>query len=147
MLDVRALGQGAGLAWERSLVTAIGVAGRQAKLRAPHLLAIGPAQGHGSAAQIGVSAYAGGEYLLSVTVLDKDAQTVTKVAHPVHLEPGEHTIAVPIPATALASARDGDLALGEIVLLDISDAALLLDLTSGQASKAGIITQRPETDR
>jgi len=47
----------------------------------------------------------------------------------VHLGPGEHSIALPLPGQAIAdSGREGPYHLGEVILSDVSGAAVLLDV-------------------
>ncbi|MBN1399403.1 MAG: alpha/beta fold hydrolase [Anaerolineae bacterium] len=143
VLEVRALGRRDGYRWERSVLCVVGAAARRAILRPPHALQVDPIQPSGSSAQIGVSAYVAGDYLVSITLLDGEEQTLATIAHPTHLEPGEHRVTVPLSAGRLSALASADgLALGEILLLDISDAAILLDEASGQAPQTSAAIQK-----
>jgi len=128
---VRALGQEGKWPLERGAEVTFGVYGDGARLSGAYALELDQAEGElrGLKATIAVSVKREGEYLCFATLVDRFGQRVTTVAHPVHLGPGEHSIALPLPGQAIAdSGREGPYHLGEVILSDVSGAAVLLDV-------------------
>jgi hypothetical protein len=135
VLSVTLSGTYAGRPFVRGEFAIVGVSDARACLRPAHRLM--PATGGGLRAEIGVTVRQAGDYLLSINLQDERGRAA-RVAHPVYLEPGEQTVAVPVAARALpGSVELTAWRLGEISLLDISGAALPLDAGFGESAGDG----------
>ena len=130
VLLCRAVGQRGAEVMERGAEAIIGVSTLAARLLPPPTLAIEEANGgrisERAVAKIGVSVHTEGDYLVSVTLKDGGGRRVATVAHPTHLGPGDQVVTVPLGALARSEASQ-DYRLGDIALLDVSGAAVLLD--------------------
>jgi hypothetical protein len=118
----RATGERDGYVFERGAEKVIGVAGDGARLAGPTVL---KTDGE-LTAEVGVTVRRAGHYLAAVTLLDARGQEVTTIAHPTQWLPGEKTVRIPIDTTALAGSS-GPYHAGEVLLIDIHGAGLLLD--------------------
>jgi hypothetical protein len=77
-------------------------------------------------AEVGVAIRRAGHYLVAVALVDARGRAITTVAHPVELEAGEHRPSIPLPKETLEE-YPGPYRVGEVLLMDISDAGILVD--------------------
>ena len=133
VLLARALGEYGKERLERGEALTFGVYGDGARLSGVYGLVPGQPDADGRLgsleATVGVSVRREGDYLCSVALADHAGRRVTTVAQPVHLFPGEHSIAISLPGQTIAAlGQEGPYRLGEVILSDISGAAVLLDV-------------------
>jgi hypothetical protein len=133
MVLARAVGASGSLALERGEQAVFGVRGDGASLSgAWGLQPAGENKSLGLEANVGVDVAREGDYLCSVSLLDGTGEEVTTLAHTAHLQPGEQVMRIRIPGAAMAFSQwDGPYRLGDILLLDISGAGILLDWAVG----------------
>ena len=131
----RAMGRSGSVALERGEQAVFGVRGDGASLSGVLGLQLaGESESLGLEATVGVDVAREGEYLCSVSLLDGTGKKVTTVAHTAHLQPGEQVMRIRIPgATVAASQWDGPYRLGDVLLLDVSGAGILLDRAVGNS--------------
>jgi hypothetical protein len=133
----RAVGRRGNLPLERGEQAVFGVRGDGASLAGAYSLRPEPAGENkwlGLETTVGVQVAREGEYLCSVTLLDGAGERVVTLAHTARLEPGEQTMTIEIPgSTVSASGRDGPYRLGEVILLDVLGAGVLVDRAMGDS--------------
>jgi len=131
----RAAGLSGDVAFERGEQVVFGVRGDRAALSGRLTLRAEPAPGNkwrGLEATVGARVMREGEYLCSVSLLDGGGERIVALAHTARLQPGEQDLRIMIPgATIAASGREGPYRLGEVLLLDVSGAGVLLDRVMG----------------
>jgi len=133
VLLARAQGAYAQKDLERGEAVTFGVYGDGARLSGYYQLALGQPHAKGYLesleATIGLAVKREGDYLCSVILTDGAGRQVATIAHPMHLSSGTHIVNITIPGRAIAASHSqGPYRLGEVILADISGAAVLLDI-------------------